>query len=467
MSIIMISFSILFSVFVAIRPFKIGKIQFDIVTGPLISLFMLFAFKILDFETIKIGIIGKGNIKPWEIIIIFFSVAYVSISTDVTGVFDYLAYRIVNMAKGNKFKLFLFFYLFACVLTTFTSNDIVILTLTPIIFYLGNHSDINVVPLLFAEYFGANTLSMFLYIGNPTNIIVGNALQLGFLEYTKIMWLPTIIATIINFILLSMVFRKQITGEYIIRNNTKFYIRNRAGALLSSFLMLVMLAVLASSQILGIPIWVITLVSAFIFIIEDIAFGIFFTMKENFVLSTELEINKHKLYSIYGIPEQKNEFWMAFKDTPWKILPFIFSVFIFVHGLNQYGVVNWVADIISNSSKTLLNGIILNGILGLILTNIINNQPMTIFLSSVLVSQSFNVPHNIQIGSSYSIIIASNLGANITLVGALAGFMWKNILETKGLKITYTDFLIKGLLITPITFCVTLSVLYFVLSKVK
>ncbi|MBI5789835.1 MAG: hypothetical protein HZA78_13375 [Candidatus Schekmanbacteria bacterium] len=69
-----------------------------------------------------------------EIIIIFFTPAYASISVDVTGIFDFLAYKIVYKAKGDGCKLFLFFYLFACPLTAFTSNDIVIHVMQDMIF---------------------------------------------------------------------------------------------------------------------------------------------------------------------------------------------------------------------------------------------------------------------------------------------------------------------------------------------
>lgn len=436
--------------------------------GPILALLLLIVLKVITLETIRLGILGNSHLKPWEIIIIFFTTAYASISVDVTGIFDFLAYKIVYKAKGDGVKLFIFFYCFACILTSFTSNDIVILTLTPIIFYLGRHSNINVIPLLFAEFFGANTLSMLLYIGNPTNIIVGNALRLGFLDYTRIMWLPTIVATLANIGLLYAVFRKQITKRYTIDHKSRFHVRHWGGAVFSSVLLLAMLIVLAFSQTLGIPIWKVTAIFAALFMVEDLAFSIFFTLKELIVLpikvQKELQRDKRELFGLYGIPEKKNEFWIAFERVPWKILPFILSCFIFVQGLNQYGVVDWLAKLMAGFSQTTAQGIFANGFLGLIMSNIINNQPMTIFLSGILVSKSFQVPPPAFMGSAYAIVIASNLGANITLIGALAGLMWEKILKSKGLEISYLDFMQTGLIITPVVFCLTLGMLYWVLG---
>ena len=457
--IILIIIAILFSVLAAVRPFKIGKIPVNLATGSLLALLILLALRVLDLETIRLGILGNGQLEPWKIIVIFFSVAYVSISTDVTGIFDFLAYKITHKSNRNGYRLFLFIYLFTCVITVFTSNDIDILTLTPIIFYLSKHAKINVIPLLFAQFFATNIVSMFFYTGNPTNIIVANALGLGFLEYTKVMWLPTVIALVVNFALLFLFFRKTITRKYVFKNNSNYKVRNWFDAVLSSILLVSMLVVLGFSEYFHLPIWVITVTFAAIFMIEDIIFGIFYKIKESKLSLVQLQKGK----DVYGIPAEKNEFWVAFKRVPWKILPFIATFFIFVQGLKQYGVVDYFATIISHFSTSLASGIAINGFFGLIMANIINNQPMTIFLSNILVSDSFVVSEVVFKGSAYAVVVASNLAASVTLIGALAGLMWKNILAKKGLKISYLDFLKKGVMITPVVFVVTLAVLYLVL----
>ncbi|MBN1755324.1 hypothetical protein JW877_03825 [bacterium] len=455
--------AIFFSVIAAIRPFKIGQIPVNIVTGPLIALTALLLLQVIDLETVKLGIIGNNQLRPWEIIVIFFTVAYVSISVDVTGILDFFAFKIVHRAKGNGVKLFIFIYLFACCLTVFTSNDIVILTLTPIIFYLGKHAKLNVVPLLFTEFFGANTLSMLLYIGNPTNIIVGNALRMDFLEYTRIMWLPTVVAALANLTLLYILFRKKITRKFKPNLDSEFSVRNWWDAITSSILLLAMLATLAASQTLSISIWLVTSAFALIFIINDLLFEMYFTLKDRALNETDLFKDKGEIFKLYGIKEDQHKFWITVKRIPWKILPFVIVVFILVADLNVYGAVDWLATMISQMSTTLASSIATNGILGFILSNIINNQPMTILLSNILVSCSLQTSALAFQGGAYAVVIASNLGANLTLIGALAGLMWIKILKTKGLEVSYFDFLRTGVIITPIVFVLTLLTLYLVL----
>jgi len=447
----------------AIKPFNIGKIPINMVTVPLLGLLLLFFFGIIDGETINSGIMGNGDLRPWEIIVIFFTVAYISISLDTTGILDFFAYQIIRKSIGNGVSLFISIYLFSCFLTVFTSNDIVILTLTPIIFYLGKHAKINVTPLLFAQFYGANTMSMFLYIGNPTNIIVGNALGLGFLEYTKVMWIPSLTACTLNMALLFYFFKKEIPAKFEMNPSSQFSVKNWADAIISTFMLIVMLIVLFFSHDMNVPIWVVTSVTALFFVLGDIFFGIYYTSKIKHLPSTAIMKEKREISELYGIPEERNDFWITLKRVPWKILPFILVFFILVAALGKYGAIDIIGEKMSLLSGTLAGSIFFNGAAGFLLANIINNQPMTILFSNVLTSGSFQTSAISFTGAAYSIVAASNLGANLTLTGALAGLMWSRILQTKGINISYVDFAKTGIRITPFVFLMTLLSLYLVL----
>ena len=464
MPILLLIAAILFSVFAAIKPFFIKKFPVDIVSAPLFSLAMLYAFGIIDFSIILKGLQGYGTLRPWEIILIFFTVAYVSISVDLSGILDYFAFRIVRRARGRKITLFVFFYVFASLLTIFTSNDIVILTLTPIIFYLNKHADIDIMPLLFAEFFGANTLSMLLYIGNPTNIIIGNALNLGFADYFRVMALPTLAAALGNGFLLFLVFRKRLLGTFVLRENTAVKLRSIYDALLSTSLLLLMLVVLIFSRQLGLEIWWVTLVFAGVYILEDLGIGFFHIAKNPTLYITELSADMKKIYTLYGFPSNRYDFFVIMKRIPWKILPFITVIFIFVHGLYYYGAISEIAYFLAALSQNSFSSVFVNGLGAFFLTNLINNQPAAILYANILVNPAFVVGAKASTGAAYAVIAASNLGANLTLIGALAGIMWEKILRTKGLVISYRDFLRKGFLITPFVFLVMLLFLYWVIS---
>ena len=69
------------------------------------------------------------------------------------------------------------------------------------------------------------------------------------------------------------------------------------------------------------------------------------------------------------------------------------------------------------------------------------------------------IPSAHQLPAVLATAIGSNLGANITPIGALAGIMWMSILREKEVTITFREFIKYGLLITPVTLAACLGVL--------
>ena len=150
---------------------------------------LLGAICILLFSNLTInealdGITSSSSINPIKILIIFFSMTVLSIFLDEVGFFKFIATLLINKCKTNQKILFLMLYILVSVLTVFTSNDIVILTFTPFICYFAKNTKINPIPYLVAEFAAANTWSMMLIIGNPTNIYLGSYANISFISTT-------------------------------------------------------------------------------------------------------------------------------------------------------------------------------------------------------------------------------------------------------------------------------------------
>lgn len=440
------------TILLAIKPLKISKISLDMAWGSLLVLLVLLLTQNLTPTDLYNGFWGNEDLQPWKVLVIFFSVAYVAISTDVTGIFDVIAHHIIQIAKGDIRKLFLFFYLFAAVLTTFTSNDIVILTLTPIIFYLGNHANLNVVPLLFAQFFGANTLSMMLLIGNPTNIIVSEALHLGFTEYFFVMFWPTVIAAVLNFLGLRWYFRKDLQHNFTLNEESKIAVRDYIDIGISAVILLAMLYTLALSDYLHWEIWKVTSVFCGISILHN-------------AVVYAMNYTKEQRKKALNLPTRPNYFYMASSRMPWKIAPFVFTLFCLVSALSHTEFFIHAAAALAGLSQNLFSSIFVNGITSFFAANLLNNQPMSILFSSILLDENFS-DNPYQTAAGYAVIISSNLGANLTLLGALAGLMWRSILQKKNLYVSYADFLKLGISITPVVLIATLAMLYLVFLMV-
>jgi Na+/H+ antiporter NhaD/arsenite permease-like protein len=195
---------------------KYLSVTLDIGLAPIISIIFLFATTTLNTNTFLEGIIENEKIKPYSVLILFMSLSYCCISLDMTGLFEYIAIRIIIMAKQSGLKLYFGFCMFASVLTVFPSNDIVIMTFTPIICSVTVKTEnIDPIPFMISQFFLANIWSMTLMIGNPTNVIVAEAVDINFVTYSKWLALPTIIAGLTCQIMLYYIFRRKIPFKVI------------------------------------------------------------------------------------------------------------------------------------------------------------------------------------------------------------------------------------------------------------
>ena len=133
---------------------------------------------------------GDSDMNPLKTLAIFLSMSAMSVYLDRVGFFKYLAAKVMRHAGTSQLKLFVLLYLIISLITLVTSNSTIVLTFTPFICYFAKHSNINPVPFVFMEYVAANTWSMFLMIGNTTNVYIATYFGVGFTDYIKMMAVP-------------------------------------------------------------------------------------------------------------------------------------------------------------------------------------------------------------------------------------------------------------------------------------
>ena len=144
---------------------------------------------------------------------------FLSVFLDEVGFFRFLAKKATKAAGENQLWLFIVLLFMTAILTVFTSNDIIILTLTPFICFFCKNTNINPLPYLVGEFAVANTWSMALIIGNPTNIYLATSANIGFIDYLKVMILPTIAAGVAEFLIIIFIFRKQLKARITVQRD--------------------------------------------------------------------------------------------------------------------------------------------------------------------------------------------------------------------------------------------------------
>lgn len=376
---------------------------------PLLSAIVILLFKLLPINVAISGLTSSTGINPLKILVLFFSMTFLSVILDELGFFEVLANYALKKVKQSQFALFLILYALTSVLTVFTSNDIIILTFTPFIIFFSKRANISPIPYLVSEFIAANTWSMMLIIGNPTNIYLASSCNIDFFEYISKMFLPTMIAGGVSLGLLLLIFRKSLKKPIEV-NIDNVSIKSKPLLIINLVCLSMCTILLSISSYLPINIEM-YLISLSFSIILLLSVFVYSLMKKDF------------MFLVNG-----------FKRLPWTLLPFVLSMFIIVLSLKHHNVTLTMSNILSHG-----NHIFVYGIVSTLMCNLINNIPISVLFSEVVDSAITS--------EVYASIIGTNIGAFVTPIGALAGIMWLSILKQNNVKFSFLTFTKYGVML--------------------
>ncbi|KAK5216272.1 hypothetical protein LTS03_002415 [Exophiala xenobiotica] len=242
-------------------------------TAPAIGVILLLATTTIHGSTIKLGIKGDESIKPYDVLVLFISLAYISIALDGTGALEALALWVSKRGGSSGRLLFTYLYSFFLLTACIVGNDPLILSGTPFLAYLTHHAKLEPEAWIFSEFMAANTASAVLVSSNPTNILIAGSFSLNYLtDFTKWTILPSIVPAILTYPILTGMFWKKIPKTLTpLQIDPWSKLRDRTGAIVLSSLMLVTVAVLVGTSFVpghAVEVWMVTMpagVSAFLF----------------------------------------------------------------------------------------------------------------------------------------------------------------------------------------------------------
>lgn len=407
---VLVLLSVLFKPDIKIGKFRFGTYWVVSLTGAVILLLS----NSLPLKELVIGLTADTSVNPLKILVLFFSMTALSVFLDVLGFFRFLANVVLSKANGSQKLLFALLYATVAILTVFTSNDIIILTFTPFICFFSKKAKISPMPYLVAEFVAANTWSMALIIGNPTNIYLASASDVDFISYLKVMLLPTLMAGLVSFGVLYLLFRKQLSEKISISHDKEKF-RDKKLVILGLVHLGLCTVFLTISSYINLPMWIISLCFAV----------------SLFVCVLLVYLKRRK---------PPNVLYRTIVRLPFELVPFVLSMFTIVLSLDYVGATRLIAEALSKFGSTFSFGF-----LSVLTSNVINNIPMSVLFSSVLNNVSLTGSEYMK--ALYACIAGSNIGAYLTPVGALAGIMWASILKLYNIKMSFKDFVKNGIII--------------------
>ncbi len=411
---------------------RIGRVTLDSYWPVvLVGATVMLASGQVDVGALGDALLSASSINPLKILVLFISMTILSIFLDEVGFFRYLANKTLSYAGNSQMKLLVILYVTVSVLTVFTSNDIIVLTFTPFICYFAKNAHINPRPYLVAEFIAANTMSMTLIIGNPTNIYIATSYNIGFVDYAAVMLLPTLASSAVAFLVLWLLFRRELQAPIQSETET-VVIENKAFLGVGISILSICTVVLAVGPYFDVPMWIVSLFSALLL----------------FLLVGILSVTGKK---------KPTELGRTLKRAPWPLIPFVLSMFVIILAVTQNGLTDKINGLLGESQP-----IFKYGICSFFAANLINNIPMSVLFCPVI--------HPLAAAGSeallpavYATVVGSNLGAYLTPIGALAGIMWMSLLKKHNVKFGYLDFMKYGAAVSLPALLANLLVLSLVL----
>ncbi len=359
--------------------------------------------------------------RDWNTFLFFLGMMGLSAFAEAAGLFDWLAVQAARFARQRAWRLFLNIFLLGTLISMILSNDATALILTPVVYVLVTKLRLPVLPFLFACTFIADTASFLLPVSNPINIIILSHFPLDLLTFLRLLLLPSLIVIGLNIGIFFLLYRRELQGQFKLErlppaNET---IKHRAYFRYTCLVLIGVAAAYVLASAARFPLSLIAVGGAFLLLIGALGWK----------QSTLLETGKRISWSIFG---------------------FIAGMSIVVRSIEDTGLTARFGDWLLKLSGGNSFGSVMIGTAGAALgTNLINNIPMAVVMTSALGSMQ-HAPPAVQHGFVAATMFGCDLGPNLTTVGSLATVLWLLILRRQGIDVSGLDYFKVGVIVTPI-----------------
>jgi arsenical pump membrane protein len=365
----------------------------------------------------------------WNATLTFVFIIIISLLLDEAGFFEWAALHVARWGRGNGLRLYAFIVLLGAAVAAMFANDGAALMLTPIVLEIVRalgFSPVAAVAFVVAAGFIADTASLPLVISNLVNIVSADFFGIGFVEYATVMVVVNVVSVAASLLVLMLFFRKQIPLRYdctqlrqpheVIRDPAVF----RAGWWVLGLLLFSFLVI----EPQGVPISAIVGMGAAILLV---------VAARGHVISTKRVI----------------------RTAPWQIVIFSIGMYLVVYGLRNAGLTADIARILDwVGAYGVTAAALATGFISAFLSSVMNNMPAVMVVA--LSIDDANVTGLVKEAMIYANVIGSDLGPKITPIGSLATLLWLHVLARKGIVITWKQYFLIGIVITPPVLLVTL-----------
>jgi Na+/H+ antiporter NhaD/arsenite permease-like protein len=331
--------------------------------------------------------------------------------TRKSGIFEYMAVKAAHRAGGDPVKILIALSVVTAVASAFLDNVTTVLLIVPVTISICEALDINPVPIFIAEILSSNIGGTATLIGDPPNIMIGSAANLGFLDFVYNLTPVIILIFIATIWLLKIIFKNQLNTTE--ENKAKIKAMNPSDAIKDPVLLKKSLTVVAI-VILG------------------------FILHQSLGLESATIAMAGAALLLLITRDDPDE---ILKTVEWATLFFFIGLFIMVGGLEKVGIIEKMArEAVSLTHGNLKATTILLLWFSAIASAFIDNIPFVATFIP-LIKEIGQISHMSIAPLWWALSLGACLGGNGTIIGASANVVVSGISARHGHPITFLGYM--------------------------
>lgn len=341
------------------------------------------------------------------------------------GFFDYVAFKIIKFSKNSLFNIFILLNIFVALFSAFIDNVTTIMIFIPITLAIADAAEISPIPLIFSEVLSSNIGGTATLIGDPPNILIGNAARLSFNDFILNTSFPSLLS--IFFILIYLIITKRKLFFKKLEFSIDDFSISKKNLFKSLSILITVLLLFVFQEKLGIHSSV-------------IAFGMGFI---SVLVIDPKNIEKH------------------FTEIEWGTIFFFIGLFIITGALEDTGILKQVAVFFSKEfgSSPRLFGMVLI-IMSFFVSGFFDNIPFTATMIPVIkMLPSINASFVNLTPFWWALSLGVCYGGNLTPIGASANIVAITmLLKYSNKKVSFVDYMKFSLV--PSIISLLIAILY-------
>ncbi len=410
--------------------------------GASLLLFISYVFGHFDQSYFVLSFENAKNYIDFNVIFLLMGMMLIVGVMKRTGVFQWMAYKSYQMAKGDVWKLAIILMIVTAVTSAFLDNVTTMLLLTPVSIEIALVLRISPWSLLLPEVLASNLGGTATLIGDPPNIMIGSYAHLTFTDFL-IELTPVVI---ISMFALVMMMKYYYGKEYKKAKLSPEKINDLLLRLQEEYKITNARLLRHSLTILGIVV--------LLFIVHGV-----FHMEP----SIPALIGAAILMIFAVFIDKINVAHMIEREVEWPTLVFFIMLYIIVGAAQETGLIQMIAEWVANiSGGNLVVAIVLILWVSAFSSAIIDNIPFTATMLPIAAYLTEVIPNATDKFLWWALALGACFGGNGTLIGASANVVTAGLAEKSGHSISFVGFLKVGLPVMIVSVIISTFWLIFV-----